>query len=211
MISQDHPYFFLAQIFAKERAEFNLSRYVYKEDSLFDQRDNLSIVGSKLTPHWINQIVSSLQPDEELALHSKIIIKGRVLHIPMIDFAVSQLSSEIVDRMGYFLPKKIMLNLAFFDSGRSYHAYSLALLSPKEWIEFMGRLLLINPRIGPQIIDARWVGHRLIGGYCSLRWSNNTGKYVRSPSSVMATSDGNKQSLDFIYTKLPGSIFSFRE
>lgn len=185
MISRDHPYFFLARVFATENAEFHLSKYVYDEDSLFDRRKSISVRGHQLTPEWVTWVISSLEPEEELALHSRITIKGHTFHIPMIDFATSEpLAANIADRIRFFLPRKVFLSLAFFDSGRSYHAYSTALLKPKEWLDFMGRLLLINPRGSQEIIDSRWVGHRLIGGYCSLRWSNNTGKYVRSPTSI---------------------------
>ncbi|MEK6749132.1 MAG: hypothetical protein AABY83_07990 [Pseudomonadota bacterium] len=192
MIAQDHPYFFLASIFAKEGAVFNLSRYVYKKDSLFDQRRIVSISGSELTPQWVNEVISSLEPAEELALHSTITLKDCIMHIPMIDFATTQLSPLMIERMSCFLPKEVMRNIAFFDSGRSYHAYSLVPLLHKEWIDFMGRLLLTNPRDGKHLIDTRWVGHRLIGGFCSLRWSNNTGNYIRCPSRVAAINEAKK-------------------
>lgn len=48
----------------------------------------------------------------------------------------------------------------------------------------MGHLLLINPRNGAEVVDTRWVGHRLIGGFGSLRWSNNSGQYLGLPTRV---------------------------
>ena len=50
-----------------------------------------------------------------------------------------------------------------------------------EWIKFMGSLLLLNIPGKIKIVDSRWVGHRLLGGYASLRWSNNTRQYKRFP------------------------------
>ena len=82
---------------------------------------------------------------------------------------------------GEYLPRRVVNDLLIFASGRSFHAYSPMLLRPKEWREFMGRLLLVNPPNAEQIIDARWTGHRLHGGFSSLRWSWNTGHYQRAP------------------------------
>ena len=39
-------------------------------------------------------------------------------------------------------------------------------------------------RDGQEIVDSRWIGHRLIGGYSSLRWTNNTGMYRSEPSKI---------------------------
>lgn len=184
MIQQEHPFFFLAEVFAKQNAEFCLSKYVYRQDSLADSREVVPVRGAQLSQEWLLDLMSSLEPDEELALHSRVVVDGRVFHIPMIDFAISSLTSTTLDRLRNFLPKRVFLTLGLFDSGRSYHGYSPTLLKPKDWIQFMGRLLLVNPRDGSAVIDTRWVGHRLIGGYCSLRWSNNTGLYVRIPEMV---------------------------
>lgn len=185
MINKHHPYHFIAPLLQRHDAVFHLSKYVYKADSLFDERESLSLRTSEFSEEWVNQAIKSLAPDQELALHSNVIIGGRTWHIPMIDFAVEgDLSGAVVDRMRHFLPRAIMLNMAIFASGRSYHAYSTTLLAPKDWLNFMGRLLLINPRGAQEIIDTRWVGHRLIGGFCSLRWSNNSGIYRGQPSLI---------------------------
>lgn len=77
-----------------------------------------------------------------------------------------------------------MLNMAVYGSGRSFHVYSTTLLGPKDWFDFMGRLLLINPRGQKEIVDTCWIGHRLIGGFGSLRWSNNSGMYLGSLSRI---------------------------
>ena len=185
MIEHDHPYEFLKALREKPQAIFHLSKYVSKADSLLDERQNLSVSASDFSSDWVNREVSSLRPDQELAIHSTITIDGRTWHIPMIDFAVDgAISAEVLDRLRLFLPRAVVLNLAVFASGRSFHAYSTALLSPKEWVSFMGRLLLVNPRGRRELIDSRWIGHRLIGGFCSLRWSNNSGMYLGAPSRV---------------------------
>lgn len=185
MISERHPFHFLLPLCMKENAVFTLSKYVYTPDSLFDEREFLEIAAKDFTETRINQEISSLRIDQELALHSKLKVNGKTFHIPMIDFSIEDtVGIDVFDRMSRYLPKSLMLNMAVYASGRSFHAYSNTLLGPKDWLDFMGRLLLVNPRGERDIIDARWIGHRLIGGYGSLRWSNNSGQYLALPSRV---------------------------
>lgn len=182
MIEKDHPYYFLANLFGEKEIIFTFSKYVYKPDSLLDHRELISVSSDDLTVQWVNNQIESLRPEQELALHSNVIINKRTYHIPMIDFShVKDLSREVIARLNNFVPRNIVSNMELYDSGRSYHAYSLSLISPKDWIEFMGRLLLVNMPNESPIIDARWIGHRLIGGYSSLRWSSNTPHYLSSP------------------------------
>ena len=185
MISENHPFHFVQSLFQRDDASFSFSKYVYTPDSLFDERELISLCGEELTEDRINREIESLRPDQELAMHSNMRIKGRSFHIPMIDFSTEEsFSGEVFDRMSRYLPKKIMLNMAVYASGRSFHAYSTTLLSPKEWFDFIGRLLLVNPCNRPDIVDSRWIGHRLIGGFGSLRWSNNSGQYLGMPSRI---------------------------
>lgn len=186
MINENHPFHFVQPLFQRDDANFSFSKYVYTPDSLFDERELICLCGKELTEDRINREIDSLRPDQELAMHSNIRIKGKSFHIPMIDFSIEEpFSSEVFDRMSRYLPKKIMLNMAVYASGRSFHAYSTTLLGPKEWFDFIGRLLLINPSNRSDIVDSRWIGHRLIGGFGSLRWSNNSGQYLGMPSRIV--------------------------
>lgn len=185
MISKEHPYHFIAPLLDKTNSVFQLSRYVYMADSLLDEREYLSVHSREFTEEWVATTIRSLAVNQELALHSKILVNGRTWHIPMIDFAIEgELSEVALDRLRLFSPKSVRYNMAVFASGRSFHAYSTTLLSPKEWLAFMGRLLLINPKQGKEIIDSRWIGHRLIGGFCALRWSDHSGMYRGEPSRL---------------------------
>lgn len=189
MISEGHPYYFLAPLLKHEGATFHLSKYVYVSDSLLDERELIKIKSYLLTEQWLNSLLRSLESEQELALHSNVTIGGKTYHIPMIDFSIRNLSDvSAISRMRKFLPRKIMTNMGIFNSGRSFHAYANTLLPAKEWIEFMGRLLLINKPDIPNIIDSRWIGHRLIGGYCSLRWSNNSKMYLGIPRQLSVNS-----------------------
>lgn len=185
MISGCHPFFFFSDLFSSSNAAFSFSKYIYIPDSLFDEREVLTVSGSELTEAWLGEQLGGLNKLQELAFHSKVLVGQRTFHIPMIDFSVEKIEvGEIFDRLNKYLPKKILLNMAIYDSGRSFHAYSTTLLGPKEWIEFMGRILLVNPRSCPDVIDSRWVGHRLLGGFGALRWSNNSGAYLSLPKRI---------------------------
>jgi len=185
MITQSHPFRFVQHLFQRGDANFAFSKYVHTPDSLFDEREFLNIPGGDLTEERMNREIASLRRDQELAIHSNVRIKGKNLHIPMIDFSIEDtVNVEVFDRMSRYLPKTIMLNMAVYASGRSLHAYSTTLLGRKEWFDFMGRLLLINLRNQPDIVDSRWVGHRLIGGCGSLRWSNNSGQHLGLPVRI---------------------------
>ncbi len=185
MISAKHPFHFLSPVFKKPNSKFSLSKYIYISDSLFDEREIFAINWEDMTEERVEKELESLQSNQELALNSMVKIQGKTFHIPMIDFSTSDFNGpEIYGRMSRYLPKSILLNMAIFSSGRSFHAYCTTLLSPGEWADFMGRLLLINPVDQPNIVDSRWVGHRIIGGYGSLRWSNNSAQYLGMPSRI---------------------------
>ena len=185
MIENNHPFNYLSEMFHEKDSILYFSKYLYKADSLFDEREIIEVASGKINQQWVEQEIVNLRDDHELALHSKIKLKGKTYHIPMIDFSYeNDITEDVFDRLRMFIPKKIFLNLSLFKSGRSFHAYSTTLLTPKEWIEFMGRLLLINSNNDRSIIDSRWIGHRLIGGYSSLRWSNNTNHYLAMPTKL---------------------------
>ena len=192
MIDETHPYEFLKSIFELHPSmEVHFSKYVYKPDSLFDERYIFKIGADKVSNTWLKSVVGNLKSDEELALHSNVLLGGRTLHIPMIDFSRKEnLDAVAVERLGYFVAKNIIRQMEYFSSGRSFHGYSTCLVRPKEWRQFNGRLLLVNSSDSPDIIDARWVGHRLIAGYSSLRWSCNTKQYTGYPVRICSNTYG---------------------
>ena len=50
----------------------------------------------------------------------------------------------------------------------------------------MGSLLLVNPpHSSNNIIDTRWIGHRIRSGFSALRWSNNSGTYKAVPKKLI--------------------------
>ena len=163
------------------------SRYIYTPQQLFDQRHTFQVDAAAVSAEWLQKILLSLRDGEELALHSRIKVDKRTLHMPMIDFVVHHWNQAIELELEKYLPRRIVNDLLVFRSGKSFHAYSPVLLTPSHWRVFMGRLLLINPPNCAQTVDARWIGHRLIGGFASLRWSCNTKYYQHLPEFVKYT------------------------
>lgn len=55
-------------------------------------------------------------------------------------------------------------------------------------------LLLQNPKNDRQIVDSRWVAHRLLGGYSALRWTAHQQQYLFEPRLICQFStDGRYQ------------------
>lgn len=46
-------------------------------------------------------------------------------------------------------------------------------------------LLLLNPRSPRETVDCRWVAHRLLAGYSTLRWTAHQERYLKQPRLVM--------------------------
>lgn len=183
MITKDHPFYLLRPILDSESI-YSLSKYVYLPDSLSDEREFFFPYGKNFNDIFVSNLIESLNHDQELAFHSKIKTKyGKTYHVPMIDFMIkNEITREAFYRLNSFIDKKIFQDMHFYSSGHSFHAYSTKLITHKEWLSFMGSLLLVNPVNDKNaIIDTRWIGHRVMSGYGSLRWSNNSGKYKQIP------------------------------
>ena len=73
--------------------------------------------------------------------------------------------------------------LFVYESGHSYHFYAGILLTPAQWLSYLGALLLLDPPDATPQIDIRWLGHSLRHDhlFTSLRWTNHTGRYLRTP------------------------------
>jgi len=185
MINTDHPYFFIKDIIDSE-STYSLSRYIYLPDSLSDNRIIDTTLGENFSTHYINSLLKNLNKDQELAFHSLVKTKNKkIYHIPMIDFSTPTLDRETYYRLKNFIDYKILSNMFFYSTGNSFHAYSSKLLTHKEWLKFMGSLLLINPaNSSSNIIDNRWIGHRIMSGFSTLRWSNNSGTYKSIPQKT---------------------------
>ena len=162
--------------------ELTFSQYKYEPQSPFDERLRMTVSARSVDRCWLDREFSLLKPGWDLAWHSVVrTANGKTVHVPMIDFTTPWLDGEELYLIRLILGKHTAGSLRYFSSGRSYHGYSTRLLGPKAWREFMGRLLLLNLPSRPPLIDARWVGHRIIAGYGTLRWSANSTHYLQIP------------------------------
>ena len=165
--------------------EIEMSIYTYKPQSIIDDRIICKLDSHTMINSFFN-LLTKINQNQEIAFHSRCYVKNgsdmQEMHIPMIDF-----KSDNIDNILY-PTEKILQELEsdgyLVFSGRSYHLYIKKLLAPAEWIRFMGRILLMNGIDHPEVTDTRWVGHRLMAGYGSLRWTRNTGQYMAAPTLV---------------------------
>lgn len=166
----------------------HFSFYRYSPQQLVDERRVVRVPAREVTERWLLHTLDSLRPDEDLALNSNVKVGSAEFHIPMIDFA-----GIGVDHLGSL--KRIFGNLVaeefdFYSSGRSFHAYRrVDLVTHADWVRFMGKLLLCNLQGMPLVVDQRWVGHRLVGGYSALRWSCNSSRYRQYPEFIERIED----------------------
>ena len=79
------------------------------------------------------------------------------------------------------LQKKITDNRegVFLDSGRYFHYFGNFVLSNEEWSQFNGAFLM--PCI---LVSPRYIGHRLINGYNTLRLTNDNAFKTKIPEVV---------------------------
>lgn len=165
-------------------SSFNMSRYIYIPNTINDRRVALSVPREKmLDEDFISHILGDLQPEENVAIHSSIVMNnGSMMHIPMIDMHTG--SKAHLEKVNSILPNFLTNEIKWYSSGRSFHGYGQTLIDQEEWVELMGRLLLCNQKHMTPTVDPRWIGHRLIAGYASLRWTRNGEHYLAIPSQL---------------------------
>lgn len=124
-----------------------------------------------LTHAIIQQMIGQLPAGSVLGLYSGCRLQdGSISHIPMMDFRGVP-SQRHLGRIKKGLQSIGQTKGAIFESGRSYHFYGYDLLAHEEWLDFMGKCLLLAP-----LIDSRYIAHRLIEGEAALRLSSSDAK-----------------------------------
>lgn len=186
MILKSHPYWHVRSI-VEQRDDIetlSMSYYSYRPQTVTDQRVTWKISAVEfLDSSQVENIIAETPPGQELAIHSDIVFKsGTRQHLVMVDMSTS--AKAHLDKLRTYLGDHFFQQIAWFNSGRSFHGYGEKLLSEQAWVQFMGLLLLANqPRIEPTV-DPRWIGHRLLAGYAALRWTKNTAFYLTPPSKI---------------------------
>jgi hypothetical protein len=179
-----HPIGFLRVLRSKygNNIELSFSRYRYIRRVREDVRRSFRVAVRDVTRKWLANELAELLTGEELAIESRVSLERERRHIPMLDF-VGMERAQLAAVMEV-LPQYPTRQALVYKSGRSFHAYFPVLITPAEWIQFMGSALLCNTPSHPRIVDPRWIGHRLISGYAALRWSWNTSSYRAAPTKV---------------------------
>ena len=187
MIFDSHPIRFAQSLAEKLGAGWKLSfsSYFYRPSSVFDERFIFWVDAAEVTDDWLSSQLEGLPEGWELAFNSTIRDdRGRTHHVGLIDFAEDATIISAQSAVHRMLGDDALRSLSIYDSGRSYHGYISELMIPKEWRSFLGRLLLMNGVSSAPVVDSRWIGHRLLGDYCALRWSMNTSWYRSMPKKV---------------------------
>lgn len=149
-----------------------------RHDVTREAKTRFGITAGELNPNRIRRAIESLESGWVLALCSRCeALDGSLWHIPMLDFRCAPNPMNL-ERTEKALRQLGETRGAILESGRSYHYYGFELKSPKEWIEFMSRSLLLAP-----FVDARYIAHRLIEGTSVLRITSSERK-PRVPSVV---------------------------
>lgn len=100
-------------------------------------------------------------------------------HLPLLDFHC-EISPTNENLAAHVCTHLMPSGFVMVDSGDSYHACGLALLSPDERIQMLGRALLAAP-----VVDGHYIAHQLQQGASSIRISRG-GKACSSPVVVRA-------------------------
>lgn len=194
IIDQHHPAMFLKTLAQSvpptTRFKFEIYKRINKEHDygfIDDMAGNLT--ASELSDSWdavadyVNAMSNLTQDsyghDYEYGIQSATEGYGHERYIPMIDF-VGRPDKESISHVIESLSKIVgPTPFWLYDSGRSFHAYAEALMSPLKRKRFNEYLAFF-----PNIVDVKWVEHYNKRGYGILRWSAISSRHVMMPKFV---------------------------
>ena len=143
---REHPIFVYKSIIKKTSlndVELEFSRYVYRVQGVTDKRDIIKIPAEKLSEKWLIDMISTLSNTEEFACHSRLLVGGDAMHVPFIDFLVTEIKEIPKDALD-LISRTLNCRLFVFSSGTSYHGYFDTIVSKEYWHCFLGEMLLLN-------------------------------------------------------------------
>lgn len=185
IVAESHPAQFIAD-FLRSRSDIvrlELSVYNYRPRTVKDERRIVQVAPWELLPTF-EALSWRLAPDEDIAFHSRVTLAPYMpspqRHLALLDLQ-GDTSLEGHASLQQLIRERLPDRVALFSSGRSYHLYGLSLLTQEEWVQFMGRSLLLNMPGREEVVDSRWIGHRLLAGYGALRWTKNSARYIAEP------------------------------
>jgi hypothetical protein len=202
----NHPYGLLekyAELIGKG-CSFEFARYRYVKGQIKDERKIIKIEYNEIKENIFELFIKEKNLGIEWALQSRVYDnENNIKHIPMIDLSGKVTENEMYE-IAIALKDLEIYKIAIYESGKSYHVYGIdKLLHENEFYKFCGRILLLNKPGAHQIIDARWVGHRILAGYFSLRWTNSAKNYFRHPilEKIIEMKNDNKNNENNIIKK----------
>ena len=130
-----------------------------------------NLLRQEVTLANLSRYAQGLGAGEALFVSSKVRLEnGRWRHLPMMDFSCYDQRQDL--RKVAFALSTVGLDSGFIlRSGNSFHYYGVEPLTTRNWSIFLGQCLLLVP-----ITDARYIGHRIIDGACTLRLSSGLRK-----------------------------------
>jgi hypothetical protein len=198
--SPDHPLAALAHLTLNAKIcgdelsfwfqSFSFTPGEYEDETKYEWHDDAAFSGEEVTKRCDDLktfFANAEKKEQDVVVASEVKVTqpgkqgSRIMHMPQIDFVCNPTYNEIGRRDDIKAPLD-PFHMEFYNSGRSMHAYGICLLTPEEWIKFLGRVLLLN-KPGIDVSDHLWVGHSLVRGYTALRLTANNGKYLQVPST----------------------------
>jgi hypothetical protein len=130
--------------------------------------DELTLTAGIDSPSTLLRLAASVDENDVLMLTLRVLKPdGLEAHIPLLDFSIkSRLQGARISALRAARALNVPGELT--STGRSFHYFGLALVSEREWRQYMARALLLAP-----ITDERWIAHQLLAGYASLRISGS--------------------------------------
>lgn len=136
---------------------------------------------SRLQESTLDQFFGS--EERNVGLSSRLDLEGgRVAHLALLDFRCD-VSPENTRLLGIVCSHLFGGGFMLIDSGDSYHACGLRLLSSRERVTFLARSVQLAP-----IVDTVYVGHQLQQSFSSIRLSCG-GSRNRTPRVVRVYAD----------------------
>ena len=142
-----------------------------------------------LNESCIEKLQAKLQEQIQIGIWSKVKLENNKYgHIPMMDFELNKSARNLailIER----LRKCGISDGWILETGDSYHYYGSRILSEREWIDFMAKMLLtsiVHTRDNiEQVADPRYIGHSLRRGGCVLRLTTRADK-THKPTVVFS-------------------------
>jgi hypothetical protein len=135
-----------------------------------------------------------LRTGEEVALDSrcKLAQSNRVWHLAMLDWrGQSKFPMRQARKLAALINAPEFLVVA---SGRSYHVYFKKLLTTKEFRVFLTRAILAED--SETGVDYRWVAHRLLDGFATLRLSGHSWRHAHEPQVLCRKQKTNTKRIN---------------